>query len=167
MEVLEMNVFVTVGAQESFDRLIMAIDGWAANHTGMQIYAQIGESSYRPENIEYVTLLEPPEFRRRVLWADVLVAHAGMGSILTALQYGKPILVMPRQGRLKETRNDHQVATALRIKAMSKVAVAMDEDEIPALLDSITRLGASELISDKASDQLLSAVRSFIQDTPR
>ena len=160
---LEMNVFVTVGAQMPFDRLIMAVDAWAANHTGMHIYAQIGETSYRPEHIEYATLLEPPEFKQRVLWADVLVAHAGMGSILTALQYGKPLLVMPRQGKLKETRNDHQLATALRIKAMTKVAVAMDEDEMPALLDSITKLNASEIISDRASDLLLSTIRNFIQ----
>lgn len=158
-----MNVFVTVGAQDSFDRLIMAVDGWAARHAEMHIYAQIGETSYRPEHIEHVTLLEPSEFRRRVLWSDVLVAHAGIGSILTALQYGKPILVMPRQGRLRESRNDHQLATALRFKAMSKVAVAMNADELSTLLDSITRLGASELISDRASDQLLSAIRGFIQ----
>ena len=157
-----MNVFVTVGTQVHFDRLIKAVDEWAASQTGMHIFAQIGETSYRPEHIEYVTLLEPPEFRQRVLWSDVLVAHAGMGSILTALQYGKPILVLPRQGSLMETRNDHQLATARRIKAMSKVAVAMDTDEMSALLDSITRLVASELISDRASDQLLSAVRSFI-----
>jgi UDP-N-acetylglucosamine transferase subunit ALG13 len=158
-----MNVFVTVGAQMPFDRLIMAVDEWAASHTGIHIYAQIGKTSYRPEHIEYVIMLEPPEFRRRVLWADVLVAHAGMGSILTALQYGKPLLVLPRQGKLKETRNDHQLATAVRIKEMSKVAVAMDAKEIPDLLNSITKLGASELISDRASDQLLSAIRGFIQ----
>ena len=146
-----------------FDRLIKAIDEWAASHTGIHIFAQIGETSYRPEHIEYITLLEPPEFRQRVLWSNVLVAHAGMGSILTALQYGKPILVLPRQGRLQETRNDHQIATALRFKEMTKVAVAMDTNEMPALLDSITRLGTSEIISDRASDQLLSAVRGFIQ----
>jgi hypothetical protein len=70
---------------------------------------------------------------------------------------------MPRQAKLKEHRNDHQLATALHIKEMSKVAVAMDADEMPALLDSIIRLGASELISDRASDQLLSAIRGFIQ----
>lgn len=158
-----MNVFVTVGAQMPFDRLIMAVDAWAANRTGMHIYAQIGETSYRPEHIEYVALLEPPEFRQRVLWSDALVAHAGMGSILTALQYGKPLLVMPRLGRLKETRNDHQLATAQRIKAMSKVGVAMTADEMPALLDGLTNLDASEIISDKASDQLLLAVRHFIR----
>lgn len=159
----EMNVFVTVGTQGPFDRLIMAVDKWAASHSGMHIFAQIGETSYRPEHIEYVTMMEPPEFRRRALWSDVLVAHAGMGSILTALQYGKPILVMPRHESLKETRNDHQIATALHFKEMSKVAVAMDEREIPAQLDGITKLSASELISDRASDQLLSAIRGFIQ----
>ena len=158
-----MNIFVTVGTQVAFDRLIMAVDAWAASHTGMHIYAQIGETSYRPEHIEYVAMLEPPEFRRRVLWSDVLVAHAGMGSILTALQYGKPIVIMPRQGRLKEHRNDHQLATALHIKEISKVAVAMDADEIPALLVNITRLGASDLISDRASDKLLSAISGFIE----
>jgi len=162
-----MNIFVTVGAQMPFDRLIMAIDEWAVSHAGMQIYAQIGNTSYRPEHIKYVALLEPPEFRTRVLWSDVLVAHAGMGSILTALQYGKPILVMPRQGRLKETRNDHQVATALRFNAMSKVAVAMDECEISAQLDRITSLSASKIISDRASDQLLSAIRGFIHGSSK
>lgn len=111
-------------------------------------------------------MLEPPEFKKRVLWADVLVAHAGMGSILTALQYGKPILVMPRLGSLKETRNDHQVATAQRFREMGKVAVAMDEGEIVAQLDCLAALGRTERISDRASDELIAAVRSFIQQGP-
>jgi UDP-N-acetylglucosamine transferase subunit ALG13 len=112
--------------------------------------------------MKFAELLEPPEFKQRVLWADVLVAHAGMGSILTALQYGKPILVMPRLGSLKETRNDHQVATAQRFREMGKVAVAMDEREIVAQLDGLAALGRAEQISDRASDELIAAIRSFI-----
>jgi len=145
-----------------FDRLIGAVDAWAASQQGKSLFAQIGETAYRPSHIEFAELLEPPEFKQRVLWADVLVAHAGMGSILTALQYGKPILVMPRLGRLKETRNDHQVATAERFRQMNKVVVAMDEAEIPAQLDCLAAIGSSELISDRASDQLIAAVRGFI-----
>lgn len=159
-----MNIFVTVGAQIPFDRLITAVDHWAASHAAAhQIFAQVGELGYRPVNMAYVELLEPPGFKQRVLWADVLVAHAGMGSILTALQFGKPILVMPRQGRLKETRNDHQVATALRFKAMNKVAVAMDEMEIPAQLDGLALLGQAEQISDRASEELIVTIRDFIR----
>ena len=162
-----MNIFVTVGAQIPFDRLIVAVDAWAAGRAGGQsLFAQVGEKGIRPVNMESVELLEPPEFKKRVLWADVLVAHAGMGSILTALQYGKPILVMPRLGSLKETRNDHQVATAQRFREMGKVAVAMDEGEIVAQLDGLAALGRTERISDRASDELIAAVRGFIQQGP-
>jgi UDP-N-acetylglucosamine transferase subunit ALG13 len=159
-----MNVFVTVGAQIPFDRLIAAVDVWAADQSeNHRLFAQVGEHGFRPSHMEFAELLEPPEFKRRVLWADVLVAHAGMGSILTALQYGKPILVMPRHGRLMETRNDHQVATAQRFREMGKVAVAMDETEIPSKLNGLASLGRSEQISDRASDELLAAIRGFIQ----
>ncbi len=146
-----------------FDRLILAVDAWAAGRrVEHRVFAQIGESPIRPPHIEYVALLDPMQFRQRVQWADALVAHAGMGSILTALQYGKPILVMPRQGRFLETRNDHQVATAVRFREMGKVAVAMDENEIPAQLDGLETMSNAERISDRASDALLAAVRGFI-----
>jgi UDP-N-acetylglucosamine transferase subunit ALG13 len=159
-----MNIFVTVGAQIPFDRLITAVDAWALGGSeGHNLFAQIGEKGVRPTHMESVELLEPPEFRMRVLWADVLVAHAGMGSILTALQYGKPILVMPRLGKLKETRNDHQVATAQRFRKLGKVAVAMDEGEIVTLLDDLEAIGRTEQISDRASDELIAAISDFIQ----
>lgn len=158
-----MNVFVTVGAQIPFDRLIVAVDGWAAGNSATHhLYAQVGENGYRPTHMEFAELLEPPEFRKRVLWADVLVAHAGMGSILTALQFGKPILVMPRQGRLMETRNDHQIATARRFMELGKVTVAMDEAEIPARLDGLAVMERAERISDSASDTLIAGIRDFI-----
>ena len=158
-----MKIFITVGAQIPFDRLIVAVDAWAAGRqAGHSLFAQIGERGYRPAHMEFAELLEPPAFKQRVLWADALVAHAGMGSILTALQYGKPILVMPRQGRLKETRNDHQLATAQHFQEMGNVAVAMDESEIPSQLDGLPALAQAEQISDRASDELIAAIRGFI-----
>jgi exopolysaccharide biosynthesis glucuronosyltransferase PssE len=158
-----MKIFVTVGTQLPFDRLIVSVDVWAAGQSAEHsLFAQVGEQGYRPAHMEFAEVLEPTEFKQRVLWADVLVAHAGMGSILTALQYGKPILVMPRQGRLKEHRNDHQVATAQRFREMGKVAVAMDENEIPSQLDGLAALERVEQISDRASDELIAAIRGFI-----
>ena len=43
---------------------------------------------------------------------QVVIAHDEMGSIITALEMGKPIVVMPRRAELGEHRNDHQVAAA-------------------------------------------------------
>jgi len=156
-------IFVTVGAQMSFDRMVRAVDAWAGARGRTDVFAQIGPTDWAPEHIAYERFLEPPEFRRRLEEADALVAHAGMGSILSALQVGKPILVMPRRGDLRETRNDHQVATAERLGALGKVAVAMDEGELAARLDRLGDVSASERIGRFASDELVSAIRGFIE----
>ena len=160
-----LKIFVTVGAQMPFDRLVLGVDSWAASHPEHEYFAQIGPDATIPGTIPCTEFLEPPEFKQRVDWCDVLVAHAGMGSILTALQHGKPLLVMPRRGAFLETRNDHQVATAERFRAMEKVTVAMDEGELPAQLDRVRAMRAAGLISEFASPALLEAIRTFVQSS--
>lgn len=156
-------IFVTVGAQMAFDRLIRGVDEWAAARGRRDVFAQIGPTEFRPRHIEWTQFIDPAEFRRRVSEATVLVAHAGMGSIITALEAGVPILVMPRRGHLSETRNDHQVATAERFLALGRVAVAMDERELPDRLDQLGSLTAAGRIGSTASESLLRAVRTFIE----
>jgi len=155
-------IFVTVGAQMPFDRLVRGVDDWAGSHAREDVFAQIGTTEYQPRAIEWSAFLDPPAFRERIERAAVIVAHAGMGSILTALQCGKPILVMPRRGDLRETRNDHQVATAERFKALGRVSVAMDESELPGRLDELHALAATDPISPHASPELLGALKRFI-----
>jgi UDP-N-acetylglucosamine transferase subunit ALG13 len=155
-------IFVTVGAQMPFDRMVRAVDDWAGQRGRRDVFAQIGTTGFRPAHIGWAALLEPDQFRARVNEARVIVAHAGMGSILTALESGKPILVMPRRGDLMETRNDHQVATAEQFRKLGRVAVAMDERELPARLDELEGLSRGEPISRHASPRLLAAVRAFI-----
>jgi UDP-N-acetylglucosamine transferase subunit ALG13 len=159
-------IFVTVGAQMPFERLIAGVDAWAAERGRDDVFAQIGPTEAVPRHIGWTKFLDPPEFRRRVVEAEAIVAHAGMGSILTALEHGKPILVMPRLGRLRETRNDHQVATAERFREMGRVGVAMDEDELPGALDRLSALEAGERISRWASPTLLAALSGFINGEP-
>jgi UDP-N-acetylglucosamine transferase subunit ALG13 len=133
-------IFVTVGAQMPFDRLVRSVDEWADSHQREDIFAQIGTSSYRPRHIRHSQFIAPAEFRRHVERADVIVAHAGMGSIISAVELGKPILVMPRRGDLGETRNDHQVATAERFGSLRLIEVATNERELGRKLDEIVRL---------------------------
>ena len=91
-------IFVTVGAQMPFDRLVRAVDEWAGQSGTRDVFAQIGTTDLRPRHIEWVSFLQPAEFLERVRAARLIIAHAGMGSILTALGLGKQILVMPRRG---------------------------------------------------------------------
>jgi UDP-N-acetylglucosamine transferase subunit ALG13 len=155
-------IFATVGSQEPFDRLIRAVDEWAALHARSDVFAQIGESTYCPEHIKFTKFLEPSEFSRMIHEASVVVAHAGMGSIISALEIGKPIVVMPRRGALRETRNDHQVATAERFGARSSVIVAQGEQELAEKLDYALTLGAMDRVNAEASPRLIGTIRAFL-----
>lgn len=155
-------IFVTVGHQMPFDRLVRAVDEWARERGRNDIFAQIGETAYRPTHIGFAAQVDPGEFRELVAKAEAVVAHAGTGTILTALELGTPVLVMPRHGALMETRNDHQIATAERFKAMDRVEVAMDENELILRLDRLEDLPARGLISTTASGELIETIRGFI-----
>ena len=155
-------ILVTVGAQMPFDRLVRAVDSWAGAAGRRDVFAQIGTTTLRPRNVEWTSFLTPTEFRARVESASLLVAHAGMGSILTALELGRPILVMPRRGDLLETRNDHQIATARRFAEQGRVSVAMDEHELVGKLNEMRPLVAGAPISRFASPALIRAIRTFI-----
>ncbi len=98
--------------QMPFDRLCQTVDKWAASRTEQDIFMQIGSTTWRPQHTDYVQMLDPNGYANRIKESSILVMHAGIGSILAAMQYEKPIIVMPRRAKLKETRNDHQVATA-------------------------------------------------------
>jgi UDP-N-acetylglucosamine transferase subunit ALG13 len=156
-------IFVTVGAQMPFNRLIAAVDEWAAMYGRSDVFAQIGPSDFLPRYIQATRFIDPTEFRKRVEAARLVVAHAGMGSILTALELGKPIIVMPRRGDLKETRNDHQVGTARHFLEQGRVLVAFNENQLHGLLDQSDSLGASERINREAPIALISALRNFIE----
>jgi|GEM_PF-287865 len=157
-------IFVTVGAQIPFDRLIRVVDQWAAHNGRDDVFAQIGEGAWCPEYIEWTAMLSPIDFRERMREADIIVAHAGTGSIFSALELGKPILVMPRRAVLNETRNEHQLATVQRFCASRNVSVAMDESELLERLEHLQELALTERIGPYASKQLLMKLQAFFND---
>ena len=156
-------IFVTVGEQLPFDRLIRAIDQWAEQQHH-KIFAQIGNSSYKPIHFEYKKFLDTQEFRQRLQEARVVVAHAGMGTIISALELGTPIIVMPRRAALGEHRNDHQLATAKRFQALQYVTVANDEKELWRQLDNMKKNGQEKAVRKNIgpSPLLISTIRDFV-----
>ena len=156
-------IVVTVGAQMPFDRLVRCVDKWAASRGRDDVFAQIAVTDWRPSHIRWSAFLDPSECRRCLFEADVIIAHAGMGTILTALEFCKPILVMPRRGDLKETRNDHQFGTARAFAEADRVTVAWNEQELLESLDHLDSIPAPKQIASHASLELLTTLRGFIR----
>lgn len=160
-------IFVTVGSDMPFDRLVQVVDEWVGMTGRTDVFAQIGNTSWTPRFLQSARFLSPPEFSSRLDSASQVISHAGMGTILSALHRGKPILVMPRRASLRETRNEHQLATVRRLVEMGRVAVAFDETQLRSRLDDLDRLPAPERIGSFAEPRLLNALRQFIQNGER
>lgn len=158
-----MNVFVTVGTQLPFDRLVRCMDEWAGRHKQTDVVAQIGPSAYRPRHLRWQDFLDADQCRCLMGDADLIVAHAGMGSILTALELGRPIVVMPRRGDLREHRNDHQLATARHLQSREGVIVVHHEGDLLDRLERVDELRAASRIARSASRDLLEAIGRFVE----
>lgn len=100
-------IFVAVGTQFPFDRLIRYVDEWceANQHSGI---AQIAEGEYLPKHMQFEKFMTTDVFNQHLNKADLIISHAGMGNIITAVEAHKPIIVMNRQFELGEHRNNHQ-----------------------------------------------------------
>ncbi|MCK4793401.1 MAG: hypothetical protein KAV87_57260 [Desulfobacteraceae bacterium] len=124
-------IFLTVGTQFPFARLVKAVDDVIDKGLiNEEIFAQIGESPYKPRNFDYVDFLDKPFFERWMQKASGIIGHAGMGTITMALDNNKPLLVMPRLKKYDEVVNDHQVAIARRFKELGHILVAYNEHNL-------------------------------------
>ena len=157
-----MRVFVTVGTQLPFDRLVTAIDEWGLTNPNYHCFAQIGASTYQPSCIAHKKFIDLEEYQQKIEECDLLVAHAGMGAILSALESGKPIVIMPRKASLREHRNDHQIATANRFLEMGKVLVANESQDLHRHLTDFASNRSAAPLGPHASKELIEAVSSFL-----
>ena len=159
-------IFITVGTDQPFDRMVKTIDAWAAERGRTDLFAQIGAGGWQPRAIPFAHFLSPPDFKERFRQASIIVGHAGMGTILSALDYGKPILVMPKKASLGEQRNEHQLATARYMMGLGNVTVAFDEAELREKLDTLDTLTPRKKIPHVANGPLIGGLRSFIFGMP-
>lgn len=125
-------IFLTVGTLFPFDRLVRAVDDIIDEGLIREtLFAQIGENSYKPRNFESVPSLEKDLFDKHFTEASFIISHAGIGTIMMALNHNKPLLVMPRLKHYKEHVNDHQVGTARKFSEMGHILVAYDIADLP------------------------------------
>jgi len=157
-----MKIFVVVGTQEPFDRMVKTIDLWARNNSTHSVFAQISRTEYKPESIGFTDFISPELFDQHFNEADLIVSHAGMGTIISALRHSKPIIVMPRMASMHEHRNDHQLATAKSFEKLGYVQAVYSKEELFKALDSAERIEPAAKIGPGASTGLINTIKNFI-----
>lgn len=154
-------IFVTVGTQLSFDRLIKQVDSFAAEFN-LPVFAQIGPSEYHPVNMKFTQFCTAKEIDFYIKSSTVVIAHAGMGSIISALVHGKPLVIVPRYFMYSEHRNDHQLATARKFQSKAGVITVFSEDDLKNSIDMALALSDNVGISEFAPDDFVLRLKNII-----
>lgn len=159
-------IFLTVGTQFPFDRLVKAVDQAAGtNGFDEKIVAQIGDSSYCPENFEATPSVEKAVFDQHFNKADSIISHAGMGTITMALEHRKPLLVMPRLGKYGEVVNDHQLAIAKKFEQLGYLLVAYAAEDVPIKMKQLKSFVPQE--RQPCADVVAARISTFLNELYR
>jgi beta-1,4-N-acetylglucosaminyltransferase len=156
-------ILVTVGTNEArFDRLLHAVQGVDLDE---ELVVQYGSCSVRPSPATLYEELPYQELVELVRAARAVVAHAGVGIVLTALANGKRPIVLPRLKRLGEAVDDHQLHFGRRLAERGLVALVEDAEGLRAALADdgtgrVVEIAPDVSLIDELRSQIMGAVGS-------
>lgn len=122
-------IFVTVGTHEQpFNRLIEKMDELVeSGKIKEKVVVQYGFSTYEAKHCEMHKMMSFDEMQQTFKDARIVITHGGPSSFVEALQYGKVPIVVPRQLKLNEHVNNHQVDfTKLIAERMNNIIPVYD-----------------------------------------
>jgi UDP-N-acetylglucosamine transferase subunit ALG13 len=123
-------IFATVGSHPTyrFQRLLDALECVP----GEDLVVQYGPGDPPPHPREAIDFMSFEQILEHMRRASAVISHAGVGTILCALEAGHVPVVMAREARFGETVDDHQVAFARALAPSGRIALVGSGDELAA-----------------------------------
>jgi UDP-N-acetylglucosamine transferase subunit ALG13 len=139
-----MRIFVTVGnALVPFDRLLGWVDeALAALPVPFAGVCQHGPSRVRPRGLEPREGLPRQVFEAEMAAADVVICHAGVGTLWSAIHEGHRPLVVARRAALGEIVNDHQLEIVDALASEGRIEAIGDAE---GLREALLRYARGEV----------------------
>lgn len=156
-------IFIALGTQKfQFNRLLQNVDKLIDERKiDEPVYAQIGNSDYRPKNFEYSSFFDKSEFENRIKNCDVLITHSGVATIIAGLKYEKKVIVVPRLAKYGEHVDNHQVQIAESFSKQNYVIMCMEDDSLEELIVKAKHHEFAKYISQRK--QMVETIEKFIQ----
>lgn len=127
-------IFVTLGTHHQ--PFLRALDLIAPLAEIDEVVAQLGPTPARDNHrLATFPFISFPEMRRYIEEADVVVCHAGVGTIITAIEFGHRPVVIPRLRAYNEHVDDHQFQLASRLSDRGLVLGYTPDASLSALVE--------------------------------
>ena len=137
------RTFVSIGnGKQSFSRLLNAIEKHV-DSLPKPILVQRGHTPFVSNNCKVVDFVNMDDFLQHVRDAELLILHAGAGSVLHSVRAGKRPILMPRSAKFDEIVNEHQRAFAKALHIEGKAIAVENEEELHLAIKKIKEEGVT------------------------
>jgi beta-1,4-N-acetylglucosaminyltransferase len=159
-------IFVTVGNDyRDFERLLRQVDK-VALRIPSDVVVQRGYSRYQAKNVKSFDFIPMNEAIEYIKQADLVVSHAGIGTIILCKKFGIPLLIFPRRKQFGEHMNDHQleIARALEERMDRHIHVVYEEDQLEhRILEALRNREPYPPAENVGRKNLIRSIRDFIE----
>lgn len=145
-------VLVTVGSSYmEFDRLFKILDTLCERNVlnGEDIIAQTGNIKYNIQHFKHFSFIPGDEMEVLQNEADLVICHAGTGTVTGTLKKGKKVIIFPRLQKYHEHESDHQLDLAREFSEEGYVLCAMNEAELETAVKQIDSFSPKKFISNQ------------------
>lgn len=155
-----MRIFVMFGTQDKrFDRLLNAILA-SKFIKDNDVYVQLGYTKGEYEGIHCQEYYSEEELMHQIDIADLIITHAGVGAIVSALKLKKRVIVVPRLGEFKEQNNDHQVQIMERFDKQGYIIPCTDLTKLDETVNNAYNFEPKDYVTEKQG--IIDEITDFI-----
>lgn len=161
-----LNVLITIGTMTDlkFTRLFEAIDNLCSEGVldGEKVTAQIGAETYTPKYFSSFEMIEDQSFKKMIEESDLIITHAGTGTVTTCLKKGKKVIIFPRMKKYQEHYDDHQLELSEVFSRKGYALKAYNEIELKNCIQNIADFTPEPFVSN--NQQMNQLVIRFIEE---
>lgn len=139
-------ILVTLGTQkEQFTRLLDYIEN---SNIEDEIIVQAGYTKYQSKKMKIFDFISYEEMNKYIDKADIIITHAGTGSVLTPLKKGKKVIACARLSKYNEHVDDHQVELVEVFKEEGYLLELSDEEPLDEIMRKIKKFNPKKYNSN-------------------
>ena len=155
-------VLVTLGTQDKkFPRLLEIVEKLINKGIiNEEVVAQVGSTKYKSNKMKIIKYMSEEEMLKYIKNSSYIIGHGGVGTIMSAINLGKKIIVVPRLKKYKEHVNDHQLDI---VSEFSKLNLIIDgSNDIEDKVKNINRFKVKKIESN--TDNFINFLEDYIDN---
>lgn len=157
-------ILVLLGTQNNdFTRLLEAVQENINNKTiNEEVIVQAGFTKFDSKDMKIFSLIDKEKIGKLQDKADLIISHGGVGSIVSSLEKGKKVIVVPRLKKYGEHVNNHQIQIAKKFSKDGYVKSVINEKDLGKAIQSMADFEPKKY--ERQETNIISIIENYIEN---